>query len=347
MKFPTPTRTVVTMALGGPPYTTYAVTLARSLRRRHTSEEVAFTLVTDRPDAVAAEGVDGLDVEVEAVGEGELGRGFTTKLHLDRFVGGGPTLFLDADCLVVSSLDPTFKLFAGRSFCTVGGSQTDGEWFGDLTARCRRYGVPAVPVFVGALYYMEPGEGLAALFARARALAAEYDEAGFVRLAGLWNEEPLLSVAMAESGLGVLPDDGTTKIDAMDAVGMIAVDALRGGCRVRGLVPRPWRSPPAGPLAPPVLHFNASFTECPPYTREASALRAVCRNGWAVAGARLAASVAALPHYAATGVKNPIRPVYRALFGTRAVRAGDRARVLQSQAGSDGPVPETPDTATK
>jgi hypothetical protein len=143
-------RSVLTIATGKPIYWSMAMELARSFRYWHKGTDIKFSVITDMVDARAIIGVDKI-----LISPGEFGIGFSTKLHLDRFVTSGQTLFIDADCLCVRPLDSVFTRFKGKSVSVVGGTIADGEWFGDVRRTCELAGVPCLPKFNGGIYYLE------------------------------------------------------------------------------------------------------------------------------------------------------------------------------------------------
>ena len=316
-------RAVITLALGKPYYTGLAINLARSFLQWNDESGIEFHLVTDHPELVPT---DLADVHVRVARPGEFGQGFSTKLHLDRIAPGRQTLFIDADCLVVGPLAPVFERFAGRPLAVPGDFVTEGEFSCDVAQVSRTLGIPGMVRFVGGIYYLEPGPDSTAVFDYARALEPRYDELGLVRLRGLPNEEPLLSLAMARHGLGPVQEDGTIKADALCYPSAIDVDVFRGFARLRNDPAdpnrfRPWETREARPV---IVHFNCSFAERDPYLREAERLRRVRGGGWPVAAATAYAWLAARPRVVRGKLKDHLRPLYRRLFGTRPIAASPR-----------------------
>jgi hypothetical protein len=175
-----------------------------------------------------------------------------------------------------------------------------------------------VPVFVGAVYYLEPGETCTRVFETARKAEREYDEAGFIRLRGVPNEEPLISVGMAEAGCKPIADDGTVKVDAMYWK-KAKINIPEGKSEVTmhdGSI-----------LRPVLLHFNCSFAERPPYTSGALALKLAGMHYWPKLLAEIAGTFVCLfPFYLRQTLLNIFRPLYRKLFGFRKI--GKSRRML-------------------
>jgi hypothetical protein len=315
-------RATVTIATEKPLYMNMAAALVRSYH--YWNDDIPFVLITDRvsdvPEDVAQ--LDGVHVLRRPLQE--LGKGFSVKLYLDQLSPADETLFLDADCLVTGPIDPAFEQFREWSVTTVGALKDEGEWFGDLSDRCAHFEVPVVPVFVGCVYYFKKDETAETVFETARDLVDRYDELGYVRLRDLPNEEPLLSTGMALEGQEPIPDDGTLKADAMNFEEKIQVDVFEGVSRFEGDGSKQtsWGVTSARPI---IAHFNDTYAEAPPYTREQEKLERVYVDGWSPTFASLYARFRhELPYRAVEVVKDAGRPVYRALFGTRDVKKNPR-----------------------
>lgn len=325
MTEPMPSRTpgdraVITLALGPAIYRAMAVNLVRSIRRWHPPGTMAVTLVTDDSAPLPS---DLPDVRLQVIRPAELGVGFQTKLHLDRLAPARQTLFIDADCLVYGPLDSLFARLAGRPVATVGGSMSEGEWFGDVGALCRRLGVAAIPKFNGGLYYLEPGGTASRIYAQARELAETYDDLGLVRLRGHPNDELLMAAAMALAGLQALPDDGTIMSDPLCCQGPMQVNVLRGQRRLvnpsaPSLLHQAWY--PFNVVEPVIVHFLGHHVRGAIYRAEALRLNLAAR-GWSDACAHVAAwSGVEFPGRAKEWTKTVLRPIFHRIAGHRSVR---------------------------
>lgn len=314
-------RAVLAVANGKPVYIQMAVNLARSFRRWHRGSDIAFQLATDQPDLVPP------DVrsfaEIIPFQPGELGPAFTPKLSLDRLTRARHTLFVDADCLLYGSLDPLFAIFRGRAFSLIGDMRSNGEFWGSIPERCAKFGVSAVPKFMGAIYYFEQGETARAVFEKAREIEPRYDAVGMVRLGGQRNEEPLLGLAMALHGQQPVPDDGRFKADALHYPVALRASQYHGQALARNTPGHP-RHKPAWPLAesrPLVMHFNNTYTNIPEYRAEARFLYRTEGCGWPGLVAWLESRALILwPERFVDATRDALRPAFRTLFGTRRVR---------------------------
>lgn len=318
-----PRATVFTLALGRRFYLDLGINLARSFLRFHDPADVRFCIVTDSaqvlpPDIAGCERI--------LVEPGSLGTGFVSKLCVDRF-STGPTLLIDSDILIYEPLDRLLAACSGRTVAVAGEMVSSGEWFGDIATYCSRLGVPSIPKFNGGFYYFEAGPAASAVYETARGLANRYDELSLVRLRGAANEELAMAGAMAIHGLQALPDDGSYMADPMACKGPMKVDVLSGR---RILV-----NPPAGSAlhtawnkfcrqSPTLVHFLAEHAELPTYRAEAKKLR-LAADGWPDWAARLAANLSVLwPGRARIAAKDILRPMFRAIAGTRRVKPTQR-----------------------
>jgi hypothetical protein len=321
---PADDRAVLTLALGPKIYRDMAVNLVRSIRRWHPAPGMPVTIVTDDATPLPA---DLANVRLLVLGANELGVGFQTKLHLDRLAPARHTLFIDADCLLYEPLDRIFAQLKGRPVATVGGTISEGEWFGDIRALCRQLGVPRIPKFNGGLYYLEQGAGSAEIYRRARELAGRYDELGLVRLRGHPNDELILASAMALGGLAALPDDGSFMADQLACPGKIVLNVLNGRRELTNPpapspLHRPWY--PFTHVRPAIVHFLGHFNTCYPYRTEAHRLRLSSR-GWPKWAANVVAvALTMFPGWLQETAKTALRPIYNRLFGFRRLQPTER-----------------------
>jgi hypothetical protein len=312
-------RAVMTLAMGRPVYLRLACNLARSFLHWNRSSDISFHIITD------------LDFEpppdlgkicVRKVDHHNFGSGFSPKLWLDTLAPADRTLFVDSDCLCFGPLDAFFERLAGQAVAVIGRTRDEGAFFGDIKALRQRLSLPWIPEFVGATYYLEKGPAAEAVYAQAREFEKQYDELGLVRLRGVPNEEPLVALALATKKILPIPDDGALKADAMHYARFNVVDVLAG--HVCASQPVAGRDLPekASPL---IFHFNCHFTDGRHYKREAARLSLVARYRIPAWAATALATVAySLPQLLQDGTKALLRPLYRRLFGARAIKRQER-----------------------
>jgi hypothetical protein len=317
-------RAVLTIATGKPAYVNMAANLARSFKYWHKDSAIQFALVTDQKQLLPK---DLSDISIIEIEPGSYGEGFSTKLNLDVFAPAEQTLFVDADCLCVGNLEPAFERFKGRSVSVIGGTISSGEWFGDVTLVCQRFGVKALPKFNGGIYYLEKNYLVESIFNTARELEPRYDEMDLVRLRSRPNDELLIAISMAVHDQWGIPEDGTIMAEPLNFGCGIEIDVLKGAATLfnnpshRNYQPH-WPLEEAHPL---VVHFLGGYTDRSPYTREAMRLQKHMGEGWPASLATLYAKVfCSAPEYLIETLKDSLRPAYRKLLGTRAIARSNR-----------------------
>ena len=318
-------RAILTLAAGNPIYWRMAINLARSFVWWHKQSDIRFYIVTDLLDELPN---DLSGVETLRIPSNRIGRGFSTKLHLDQLSPASRTLFIDADCLIVGNLESVFARFAGRPVSVVGGSISTGEWFGDVESICSRFGVAELPKFNGGIYYLECGSLAAQAYDRARVLEQHYDELGLKRLRGRPNDELLMAISMSLHGLEAIPDDGTIMSEPLSCPAELEVSVLRGSSRLVNPPPpdqrhRSWNT--LHVVHPLIVHFLGDYTSGWRYRAEAKKLRLVMQQGWpaGLAEVFIDATFGAGQQAIETS-KNWVRPIYHATFGPRKIAKSPR-----------------------
>jgi hypothetical protein len=310
------------MACGPALYLRMAIALARSYKRWNDSAWIPFYLATDA--APSALPPDLADVRIIPLQPGQFGRGFSPKLHLDALAPAARALFIDADCLCTGSLEPAFATFAGHAVSVIGREISSGEWFGDVAAICRRLEIAAIPRFNGGVYYLETGPACSAVYATARALEPRYDELGFVRLRTHANDEVLVGAAMARHGQTPVPEKGDIMNSLLAGPGGVELDVLAGRLVMHNPRTHPRHNPwyELEELRPRLIHFLGGEIDEYPYHQEELRLALVCGKRWpawlATAWTRLTFT---WPRLLWNGVKDLLRPLFRAAGGTRAVQS--------------------------
>ena len=319
---PPPDRAVFTIASGKQSYLDMAVTLARSFEWHNRSNALPFYILTDHVWPLPA---DLRRTQLIVIDPADLGVGFTAKLNIYRYAPAAASIFLDADCLCLRDMGPVFDTLSQKPVAVLGISITDGEWFGDVAKRCRDLGVPSVPKFNGGVYGIIRSNTAERVFDRARAMEAQYDKMGFVRLRGQPNEEVLIAISLALEGVYPIPNLGDLYADFQWWPDLIQLDVLKGVCSMRNPPPgaeRHQSSFPADQARPAILHFLGSYVASPEYRRASWALR--LRE---TPFASLIALLLTGPQYLERRLKDILRAPYRLFFGARKVRA-DHTRLI-------------------
>ena len=316
---------VLTIATGKKLYIDMAANLARSFALWNADTSIGFYIATDQPQLLP-EDIKAF-VKVIPVQSGELGEGFSTKLHLDKLAPDGQTLFIDSDCLIYGNLETVFKKFAGHAVSVIGGYISSGEWFGDVADICKKFKIKELPKFNGGIYYLENGDKAKKVYELARQLELEYDEIGFVRLRNRPNDEVIIALAMALTNEEPIPEDGSIMSDPLTCQGRFSTDIVKGKTTLRN-PPKP--SPlhqgwfPFTTVHPLVVHFLGHHSLSYQYNKDAYLLSAIASGKIGLASKLKASLTIELPMKLKTGLKNMLRPVYKTLFGTRRVKPSER-----------------------
>jgi hypothetical protein len=318
-------RNVLTIATGKKLYIDMALNLARSFWLWNSGTGIKFYLATDQPGQLP-EDIKSY-VNILHIQPGELGEGFSSKLHLDKLAPEGQTLFIDSDCLVYGNLETVFEKFEGHAVSVVGGYISGSEWFGDIAAICKKFKVKQLPKFNGGIYYLENGTKAKAVYQLARQLETQYDEIGFVRLRNRPNDEVIIALAMALSNEAPIKDDGTIMSDPLSCPGNFTTDIVKGKTSLYN-PPKP--SPlhqdwyPFERVHPLIIHFLGHHSLSYQYKKDAYLLQNL-RSGKVGFGKNLAAAIRIeWPMKIKIVLKNTFRPAYKLLFGIRQVKPSER-----------------------
>jgi hypothetical protein len=318
-------RYILTIATGKKLYINLAINLARSFLWWHPDSDITFILVTDQPEFLPPD-LTG-KIKLHIIQHGELGVGFSSKLHMDKLAPEGQTLFIDSDCLIFGKLDFVFERFKNRSVSVIGNYIAEGEWFGDIKNICKQFNVPHLPKFNGGIYYLEKGPKATAVYEMARELEKKYDKIGFIRLRNLPNDELLMAVAMQLHGQQPIPDDGTILSDPQACPGGYTIDVINGK---RLLLNPPWPNPlhqswyPFQQVSPVVVHFLGFYTKQYPYQREVYRLKKAFNNNLNLLGIVSSLLIIEYPARLKIFIKKRLRTTYHKMFGVRKIKLSER-----------------------
>ena len=317
-------KSVLTIATGKPIYIQMAINLARSFKLWHQDSNIKFTIATDQADLIPP---DLLDIQIIELQPNQYGQGFSPKLHLDTISTSENTLFIDADCLCVGSLESVFERFKGHSVSVTGKTISSGDFFGDVKSICERFAINYLPYFVGGLYYFEKSDLCTKIFDTARKLESQYDEIGLVRLRGRPNEEPLMAISMAIHGQTPILEDGSIKAEPMFYPSGMTVDVIRGKATLYNSLQSSsycstWGVTKAQPL---IIHFHCTNAERSPYTRECLKLTKIIDKKWNYWVANIYCFLRlSVPQLVTDIFKDTFRPLYKKFFGIRPILASQR-----------------------
>jgi hypothetical protein len=318
-------RSIITIATGKKLYVDLAVNLARSFIWWHPQSNIQFFIVTDSMEHIPKNVSE--KVNIITIQPGELGEGFSSKLHLDKLAPEGQTLFIDSDCLIFKNLDSVFERFLNHSVSVIGNYVSKGEWFGNIEAVCQKFGLPHLPKFNGGIYYLEKGPMASKVYETARALEKQYDDIGFKRLRNRPNDEQLMSLAMQLHNQQPIDEDATIMSDPQACPGGYFIDVIKGKCElINPPLPNPnhqsWY--PFEKVSPAIFHFLGYYTTHYPYKREIYRLEKAMKEqlSWKEE-VKVKLSVE-IPERLKAVMKYTFRPAYRRFFGIRKIEVSER-----------------------
>ncbi len=217
-------RIVYTLAMGGDKFQRCALGLGRSLRL--IGDTTHRVVVTDQPQYPWKPAFD----EVLPITDPREWI-FMSKLAALERTDADQVIFIDGDSLAFQRLGPIFDYCQGRGL-TVQGRQIDkGEWYGSVEKHLATYGVRSIPQFNGGFIYYERTAECEQFIQRCWTLAREAKEFKEGRDDGLIPDEPVISLAMAQTGYGHLaPDEMDFSNTAVGLIGPLHLDVLTNTC---------------------------------------------------------------------------------------------------------------------
>ena len=234
----------------------------------------------------------------------------------------------------MTRINRVFDLFEGRAVSAIGRLVSEGEWLGDIYDRFSRLNVAAIPLFMGAVYYIDKSitkdsvSVAGQVFGAARSVSDSYDDSGLVRLRGQKNQEPMISLGMALHRKTCVGDDGQIKADAKHYPDRhyvrvsknisifcdhLSVSMVASACVLCA--------------SPCIVYFNDSFVSSWCYRLETFTLTLVYfYKQKSLVGNFFGDPCISAPLMTFAFFKRRLRSIYRWLFGVRMVRGNRRAR---------------------
>ncbi|TAF74500.1 MAG: hypothetical protein EAZ53_08950 [Bacteroidetes bacterium] len=314
-------KSIITIATGKDIYIQMACNLAMSFLLWNVNNNISFYLVTDNSESVPECLKNKINIIL--INSVDYPTGFSIKLYLDKFIQTDKNLFIDCDCLIYGNLSYVFDLFEGKTMSAIGEEWNKGEFFCSVEKMIKVMNIPHMPVFVGALYYVQKSNITSQIFEFARKTQKKYDELGFVRLRGKENEEPLLSVAMAKFNQTVIKDNFQIKADMMSFT-EIQSNIINGKAHLsnnNGKYPTWQKCDESFPL---IVHFNSSFTEGFQYKTEIFRLKLYRKINLKLITNVLAGVFLYFPGKSKQILKSKFRPFYHKLLGIRTLQNTNR-----------------------
>jgi len=289
---------VLTMALG-PRHRRMARTLAWSLDVH--APGLPRAVITDERETALSKCFEHV-IELRPGAGGPL----EERFHFDSYSPFAETLYIDADSLVVGSLDSVWELMRRVPFGVIGHQMSSGRWYGDVAEMAATVGADSLPVFNGGLYYFDDSPVARSVFATGRDLMGRYEELGLAGHSLGHSDEPVVSMALAKHGIEALDDGGNAMRTPIGIRGELNVDVLRGYCSF---------DKDGTQVTPRVMHFAGSWTRGFRYRRESLKL-ALHRGIPFVPGRAISLMVNGtmnVPYEFAALLTRPLRPWVRRL----------------------------------
>ncbi|MGZ4044827.1 MAG: hypothetical protein ACXVNP_00950 [Bacteroidia bacterium] len=302
-----------------------ATNLARSFFWWHPETDIQFIIVTDDVGGFPADVIKRSKITV--IKPGQMGEGFSPKLHLDLLAPEGQTLFIDSDCLVFGKLDSVFDRFAGKQVSVIGSYLSEGDWYGDVTKICKNLKINKLPKFNGGIYYLEKGETATKVYETAREVEKNYDKIGLTRFRNTTADEIIMSIALELNDQTPIPDDATIMSDPQACPGKYNINVISGQRKlINPTFPDPLHRSwyPFHNVSPLVVHFLGYFTQHYPYKREVFKLGKAVNGRLSIIDNLIAVVTIEYPDRFKNFVKDTFRPLFRQLFGTRKVKTSQR-----------------------
>ncbi len=251
---------IITIAQGKKKYIDMAVNLAISIKLN--SPGIPLAVITDSEDKRLTAIYD----YIIPINE-ENGIGLTQKLHIHEYSCFDETLFIDADSLVVRSIDFIFELFSSHEISCFGNKRTEGLiWGVDSSILKRMFNIEYIIGHNGGVYYFKNKKKTQLVFEKANNLLIDYDKIGIARHRGHINEEPLLALAMSIYSETPVDDFGKGMYTHVGQHGVYKIDSLKEICEFYKYEKK---------VTPAIMHFGGSCDEIFHYQREIKKLHLV------------------------------------------------------------------------
>jgi hypothetical protein len=314
-------RCVITIAVGNSYYHRLAENLLLSFLLWNKFNDIGFLLITDCPEFYS-KFYGKLKINIKEIKISQHEKSFTSKFRLFEQALADENLFVDCDCLIYKSLDFVFDSFRESNFSVIGNQIINGHFFCDVTEIISKFGIKALPKFVGSIYYFKKNDKVYQIFNKAEELKHQYDNLGFLRLRNKENEEPLFALAMSLKNEFPIKNNGKIKADAMFYKKIRSNIATGYTILTCPLYEEAKQEVIPNLATPAIIHFNDKFTESAVY--KADALR-LSHPGHS----RILLEIFILVRYflpdrSINFIKNLIRPVYHFIFGVRKIKKSKR-----------------------
>lgn len=217
-------RGIITIGTGAQKYIDMAVNLAMSCRLH--SPGIPLALITDSKEPYLS---SFFDIIIPA--NPDYPKGIAHKIYVQDYSPFEETLFIDGDCMLVRDIAGMFDWFSNSNVSAFGLVKNKGTFFGlDFNILKERTGIEWIGAINGGTYYFKKNEKAKQVFESAKKLLSQYEEIGFGKLRGGYNEEGLMAVSMAMYNELPYDDKGSGMKTPIGQSGQFKMDVLKGYC---------------------------------------------------------------------------------------------------------------------
>jgi hypothetical protein len=183
---------------------------------------------------------------------------FALKTQLFQYTPFDKTLYVDADSLVMNSIDTYWNALEDRAFAYTGDMIDRGEWYLNIEELIKQISVPWIPKFNSGMFLFDTGEKAKSVFDTAfRYMQNNHGmDVPFFR-GTMLPDEPFFAMALAKHNEKPLEDHGRFSRTLIGA-DHIRINAVKG---FAGFIKN------GRPVFPLVVHFCGRFGQIF-YTRE-------------------------------------------------------------------------------
>ncbi|MDR2314706.1 MAG: glycosyltransferase [Spirochaetaceae bacterium] len=248
------TRGILTIAMGRK-FVTQARYLSLSCMLH--APHVTRAVITDRPGLLK----NYYDILLPY--KSDYGNPFAAKVRLHLYTPFDETLFLDADSLLISSIDPCWEALENSSFVYTGRLLNGGTWYFDVEKTLEKTGFSWIPGFNSGMLLFKNNEAAGNIFDAAFDFMRRPQEfhIPFFRR-DMLPDEPFFALSFAKFGVEPYNDYGRFSRTLIGAE-QIRINVVRGVARFKK------RGEPVFPL---VVHFCGKLGNIA-YLREKLRLR--------------------------------------------------------------------------
>jgi hypothetical protein len=252
----------------GKKYRSFAYTLARSYRY-HNGITIPFFIVSNEDFDLPSD----LEwVKKKIISKELMGRGMEYRFNFDEVSPAEFSLFIDADSIIYEDISTFFDM--ARSINVIGQKITNETW-ADLASVqvLSEFKIPYLIKYCGAFYFIVKNKTTEAICETARQLwRSDYP---FQQHHYSVNDEPILSVSMAQHNIDPILDTGNLWTDIAQLRSHKDLNVLKGMAQFTNspsnTIQKPWI--PKGNYSPSIVHMGGAIYNKNPWLFDSIRLR--------------------------------------------------------------------------